>query len=1251
MPARKTLFFFLAWLACLPLVWSADRSYVMRRITGEQGLSESHVYAILQDSMGFMWVGTRDGLNRYDGFGFVTYRHDPDNIHSISNNFIYAIFESSDGFLWIGTRAGLNRFDRKRGEFYAFRHDPNEDNSLGHDIIWSLAPEPGSKDRVLWLATNTGLDRFDMDTGDFSHYRADPNDTQSLKPGPVFGLAIEPGGVLWATTNGGGLHRMLLAEPGNFQHYGIEQGLPGLLGTKLYLDENTLWISSNDGLSRLNTARPNERVQPVKLSAEVGVWCVLPDKEQGLWVATQGMGLHRLGPGKGKQRSWRHDPEDQRTPGHDEIWSLALDRGGNIWIGTYGGGLTLAVPTAFGMERPGMERAEVQAVLRDRQGGLWLGRASSGLAWYPPESDTPMVYRADTNNPDSLADDGVTALLEDRQGKIWVGTRRGLLDRFDPDTGRFSHKVPKNVLAQIGSLFQDADSRLWIGTWNGLYSSDSQMSQKLIGYWHDSTNAASLDGNVVITIHGDPQNREKPLWIGTFNNGLHRMSLDRPGHFDHFRLRPGGLSSDAIFSIYETEAGLLWLGTANGLNLLDPNTGEADSYHVKQGLISNTVYHILPGRADGLWLSTPKGLSRFDRKTQTFRNFDRAHGLKVVDFSRGCGLRLPDGQLVFGGIGGLIGFDPNHVPTAAPTIPAVLTELQVDNHIVQVAPDKADSLLPQPLETTTSLQLSYENRSLEIHFTALDYAAPEANRYRYQLVGFNQDWVETDSEFRRATYTNLDPDVYYFHLQAARKGGPWGPLRQMRVVVPRPPWQSGWAYTLYIALVVGLISWYLYLQRQRLAQEQRVVKEMRRLDGLKDEFLANTSHELRTPLHGMIGLAESLLDGGRHFSEHTRTNLAMIVNSGRRLNSLINDILDFSKLKNGELGLNRVAIDLRAVVDLVLLLTRTLADAKGLVLENRVPKDLPPVLADEDRLQQILLNLIGNAVKFTESGEVLISAKQESESILIRVADTGPGIKAEDLKRIFLSFEQADSGATRAHGGTGLGLAICSRLVMLHGGHIQVESQPGEGSTFSFDLPVADGKQEHPASEVVPETIPKAVLEVPALPVLTRGEKAPQTGPAPEGGFHLLLVDDEPVNLQVLQNHLARHRTTLANSGSEALTLLEAGSFDLVVLDVMMPGQTGYEVCRIIRETYPVHELPVLFLTARTRTDDLISGFLAGGNDYLGKPIAARELSHRVGIQLRLLQAGRQLATKNEEIKLKEQQKMHAVKTLTEASS
>ena len=991
---------------CLPVVGQ----YRLSHIGDEQGLSQGHVFCVLQDSRGFMWFGTRDGLNRYDGYKAKIYRHDPKDPNSISNNYIYALSEDASGALWIGTRGGLNRFDRDEERFTRFRNDPNDPNSLSHNTVRALLGGTHQLENSLWIGTaGGGLSHLNLESFQFTHFKYETGNETSLGSDNLSSLALGADNTIWICPWEDGINKMSLLEPGKFTRYNERAEMA------LYSKKNrVLWVATEGGLKRFNPERadPFEPVMHPDGSPFQPIQTIMETQDGALWVGTLDDGLYQFDYLSGQISNWQQDPGDSGTLAQNTVTSLFQDNKGNIWVGSYGRGLTLMIPNPFHHYRGGPTGEAVGAILRDKTGKLWLGTEKSGLLQYNKELTQSEVDTSKTN---------ILSLLEDHEGNLWVGTlATGLIP---PNIARLKNNPVIKSLSNIPiwALFEDSDRALWVGTSDGLNRIDADRSS-IASYRHNVTKANSLSDDYINCIYGG-LHPDEPLWIGTMG-GLNRMDRKHPGRFTSYQYKNGNattLSADVVYTIHQDSTGSLWVGTSNGLNHFDPVSEKAYSFLNPEEHSSNIIYSILGDDEGHLWLSTPKGLSRFNAQTEEFRAFNRFYGLAVEDFRQGCGFRDSSGRLFFGGTGGVIAFFPEDVvsDTSAPQM--VITSFFLDNQLVLPRFYDPASPLVKSIEETQSIELSYKNRDLAFRFAALDYSAPQKNGHQYRLEGYDESWIETQASDRRANYTNLDPGHYTFRIMGSNKDGVWSAEKHLKIHIPAPPWLSYWAFSLYALALISVVAGYVHRQRQTLVQERRITERLRQVDALKDEFLANTSHELRTPLHGMVGLAEGLIDGVTgDLPESTRANLAMIVRSGRRLGNLVNDILDFEKLKSKGLNLQFRAVDLHSLVEVVVALSKPLARAKKLRLINEIAPSLPPVRADEDRLQQVLHNLMGNAIKFTEAGSITVSAELEQDHVLVSISDTGLGIARADLDRIFRSFEQIDAGMTRVQGGPGL---------------------------------------------------------------------------------------------------------------------------------------------------------------------------------------------------------------------------------------
>ncbi|MEL6253233.1 MAG: response regulator [Bacteroidota bacterium] len=708
--------------------------------------------------------------------------------------------------------------------------------------------------------------------------------------------------------------------------------------------------------------------------------------------------------------------------------------------------------------------------------------------------------------------------------------------------------------------------------------------------------------------------------------------------------RWNGKELETIF-IYETttwfgdmihsSSGNIWaVGPLISTNLNEEGFGEIISnssiekyFKPSQSSNSSTLYEASDGK---LWFFGLAGASTFDPKTREVKHLPAFDPLLVnrnefFTYAR----KHKDGSLTIPWIQDpktrlftrLFHFHPDSIRPDTTTPRLVFARLEAQGE------DSIQSLDLSWFPLEKKYEFPYDRNSISIRYKGVHFNYSEGVRYQYQLKGSgNESWIDAQAK-REASFFDLSPGNYTFSVKAMNADGFWSEPQSLTFTI-LPPWYlSWWAKTVYGLLALGAIAYYVRYNRQQiqtkeaqLQKEQQLNSKLQQADRLKDEFLANTSHELRTPLNGIIGLSDSLIDGiAGEQSEVGIQNLQLISSSGRRLANLVNDILDFSKLKNQDLQLHLQALDLYSIVNVVLTLSQPLVQGKSLSLKNDVNPTDSWVRADENRLQQILHNLIGNAIKFTEEGEVRVSSDIQEGKMWVHVSDTGIGIEQGQIERIFDSFQQADGSTARTYGGTGLGLTVSRQLVELHGGSIQVKSEAGKGSTFSFSLPISEEKLLSPGQKS---------SQIIAPPIQTESSEAkpiPMVKPAliKSGNFRVLIVDDEAVNRQVLQNHLQlkEFEVVQASSGMQALEILrEQSAFDLIILDIMMPQMSGYEVCAKLREMFPPQELPVVMLTAKNRVSDLVEGFGVGANDYLTKPFNKEELLSRIKTHLELSQ-------------------------------
>jgi two-component system sensor histidine kinase ChiS len=1063
-----------AWALCLALALGQTAgareipvNLSFRHIMPDQLESIGYMTAIAQDRAGFLWFGGANGLARYDGYSLVFYKHQEGVAGSLSNSYVNQLLVSRDGTLWVATQAGLNRYDADTDSFITYLHDSDSPYGLSvNDCRFILEDRQGR----IWLGTRGGFHQFFRESGKFTRYFYDlfPKDGGDAM---VWALVEDRQGDIWIGNHTGGLSRFN-PEQNSFTHYRHDPADPGSISNNdvrsLFIDSRErLWVGTyGGGLNMLPRGEQRFHRYPYEASVKNDiVWDIQEDRDGKLWIGDGGA-LAVMDVDTGQVSRFGYREGDSDGLGNHVVNAVFEDRAGDIWLGLFPSGVDMVDRQAsvfrsfiFSPTDPSsVGDGGILATYEDVRGNVWIG-TGYGLSLFDRGTETFSTYRHDPQNPHSMAAETVLSITGEANGELWVGIWSAGLHRFNPETGHFRQymPIPGDPTSLLGrepwSVLVDRAGVLWIATEEGV----NRYNRETDNFTHFLPHPTQMDGDSVLYTRTLYEDSHGNLWVGSIR-GLYLLDR-KTGEFERFRYRPGSrnsLSSDFVKAIYEDSRGYLWLGThGGGLNRMEITSRRFRAYQAEHGLPDDVVTGIIEDNQQRLWVSTHKGIARFDAASGTFRAFDKRHGLVGNLFNRNTPSKTSRGELLFGSSKGLTIFQPEALWDNDYIPPVVITDFQVFNKPVPIGPGSPLSKAPSRVDT---IHLAADQSVFSFAYAALNYRSPEENQYAYRLEGFDKTWHHVDKK-RTATYTNLDPGTYTFHVRGSNNEGLWNEEgAQVTVVVAPPLWRSWWAYVFYALMLAALVYLVLHFQMKKQAYEREhtLNRRLQELDKLKDEFLANTSHELRTPLNGIIGLSESLLDGAAGpVPESMRKYLEMIAYSGKRLANLVNDILDFSKLKNHTLQLHRRPVDVHECVQILLKMTEPLVGTKELELINAVPESLPPVLADEGRLQQILYNLVGNAVKFTDQGSVTVSAKHEHDRVVIDVVDTGIGIPPEQATKIFESFEQVDGTDNRKYGGTGLGLAITKRLVELHGGAISVCSTPGVGSRFRVKLPLA----------------------------------------------------------------------------------------------------------------------------------------------------------------------------------------------------
>ena len=791
------------------------------RLTTEEGLSSDQAWHVAQDNHGFMWFATANGLSRYDGASVKVYRHDPDDPNSLGHNILRAMIVDQSGDLWLGTwGGGLNQYDPEKDAFIRYQHDPGDPHSLGSNLIRSLYED---RHGTIWVGTARGLNKLDRESSQFARYPHDPDDPNSLSHNLVWSILEDSAGVLWVGTEMGFNRFDLKTE--HFIRYRHDPDDPASLShntvREIFEDRSgILWLSTHRGLTNFNRDRTrftqylHDTSDPQSLSNNL-VTGVYEDRAGRLWVSTWGGGLNQFDRKTETFTQYRHDPADPYSLGADTVFQVYEDQQGMLWIPSDRG-----ISMLDGRRKPfqhyrilshlpdTLSHNVVRALHAGRSGVIWVGTSGGGLNKFDHRTETFTHYQYDPANPNSLSNDSVRAIYEDRMGMIWVGTSERGLNRFDPGTERFTHYLhdaanPRSMSkGSIMGINEDRTGTLWIATWGGGLNAFDRETEQFTRYQHDPADSQTLSHNQVITVLED---RAGELWIGTIG-GLNKFNRESSTfkRYHHVGTDPKSLGHDSVTSICEGRTGILWIGTFGGLDKFDRKNNQFSHYTTANGMPSEIIWGILEDEQGRLWLSTANGLSRFHPRTESFRNYNVNDGLQSNTFLNFSSYsKSQSGEMFFGGSNGFNAFYPDQIVDNLTPPPVVITNFQLAN---QPVPIGAGSVLQKSILETDKLVLSYRDRVFSFEFAVLNFRAPQQNRYKYRMEGFEEEWNEVDSARRFATYTNLDPGDYVFGVIGSNNDGIWNEEgASIRITVTPPWWGTMWFRIIMAAVVLGLL--------------------------------------------------------------------------------------------------------------------------------------------------------------------------------------------------------------------------------------------------------------------------------------------------------------------------------------------------------------------------------------------------------------------------------------------------------------
>ncbi len=1187
-------------IACLFLgfffisLTAQGRNYYFRHYTNEEGLSHNTVYCSIQDKRGFMWFGTKDGLNRFDGHTFKCYKHEKNDEKSVRSNYITSLHEDADGLIWVGTNTGLCCYD------------PNTDDFTNLDSLFNHREEIGDLKTDsrgnLWIQTYSGLYRYNKEENLLKFY---PSQIYFTPLRICVGSSCET----WFTSAEKSIYRY------NYK---------------------------NDTFSKYEVLTPREK------SSFSGILSIVDAKEHGLLIGTEIFGLKRFNPNTETVETFLEETgSDNRPILVRTILPFSEDE---FYIGTESGLYIFNIRTKEvqnfrkSLNDPYAIRDNaIYSLTKDMEGGVWIGTYFQGLSYLPNEY-TPFEKYFDRGNDNCLKGNVVREIVGDKSGNIWIGMEDAGLNKFNPQTGKFTHFSPNSTSGNVSGLnlhgLMVDGNRLWIGYFDhGVDVFDTQ-SDKIIKRFEAGYKPGDLKTNFVITIFRMPdgkvllgtisgvyqynpetglfsylsdmapnsfvynfcEDHNGTFWISTLNNGLFYKKKDgTTGNYKHNESDPGSISSNAVSNVFEDSQYRLWITTrGEGFGRLDTETGQFKWYTTKNGLPSNFVYKILEDSKGDLWITTSNGLLCFNPETETIKRYSTADGLTNNQFNYNSGYKDKFGKMYFGTINGMIAFVPESFRKSDFNPPVYITGFEVFNEELVPKDEKGSR---QSILYADKIELPYDKSTFTIDFAALSFTSPDMNEFRYILDGIDKQWTYLKTH-RKAYYTNLPPGEYLFRLKATNGNGEWMEQEKtLRIIIHPPVWRTGWAYLLYFILAGFAVYTVLkfYTQRIKLQNKLKLEKmedlKQQELLNAKISFFTHIAHEIRTPLTLIKGPLDRIMKSERDASD--KESLEIMQKNTNRLLDLTNQLLDFRKAEMEGMKLNFTPVDVAGLLKETYIRFTPVATEKRLSFNLKSEPEEYEAIVDREALTKILSNLFTNALKFAEK-EITVSLHAgETDFFEIRVNSDGPLVPAEIKEKIFELFFRAEDyryGLVTTPKGTGIGLYLGRLLAELHNGVLYLDVTERAFNSFVLRLPK---RQE-------------VSVSLKAMPSSSGEEVDENLFPAPENTHTLpvvLLVEDEKEMLDYVTKELSgNYRVLKAVNGKEAMEKLTKNIINLIISDISMPVMDGLEFCRMVKSDVNYSHIPFILLTARQNIQSRIEGLETGADAYISKPFSTDHL-------------------------------------------
>lgn len=1216
---KYTLLLF-AILLCITS-FAQHEQFTFSRIDVSSGLSNNQVNSILKDKNGFLWFGTMSGLNRYDGYNIKTFRRNQDSC-SLVDNYVSTIWECPGNKLWVTARPDVSIIDLQTETISRNTQQYLRTLKLPAGTITNIRKD--SKNNFWFIYASKGVYMVSPHQSPVLYDSLEGS--RSIASNDVTGLSEDKNGNIWLVHRNGMLNRI---DPKTATVTAktdvLQKANKGNFVWSIFIDrDNDIWANTGDprGLFYYNhreLIQFNENNSKHRLNTNL-IMGVVEDNNGAIWVATDHGGINLIN----KQKNFSiqyltNEPENNKSIGQNSINSLYKDNNGIIWIGTYKQGISYynenIVKFAHYKHRVtdpySLQYDDVNRFVEDKKGNIWIGTNGGGLIYFNRQTNKFTQYLHNPNDATSISNNVIVSLCIDHEQTLWIGTYLGGLNSFDGmKFTRYRHNdsIPASLSEdRVWEILEDSQHNLWIGTLGKGLDILDRKTGHFTHFRNKDTGTSAIRSGYIMALMEDKKGQ---LWIGTAEG----IDVYNPhsGKITHYGNSPTTLSNNNVLSILEDGNGKIWIGTREGLNYFDPQKNTFRQFTREDGLADNTILTILQDDHNSLWITTPNGLSNvlLNNKNEeniiaSIRNYEEVSNLQGKEFNENAALKTRTGELIIGGPNGINIISADYKDKLQPTPELVFTNFQVFNRNIS-AGDTLNNrvLLTNAISATSNIQLKFSENVFSIEFAALDFSHSGTDKYAYMLDGFNKEWLYTDGQQRKTTYTNLDPGNYVFKVKAMNNEGNWTPEKELQIEILPPFWRTPIAIVLYVLATAGLLflARKIIVERTRMKyeveQQRREADRMHAIDNMKTKFFTNVSHEFRTPLSLILSPLDKILKQTHDAAQ--KSQLQLIHRNAKRLLQLINQLLDFRKMEVQQFVLHPGFHDIVAFCKDISQSFSDIAEQKNISFSIESDIEKLDTWFDKDKLEKILFNLLSNAFKYTpQNGTVTISFGYANNEFIIKVKDNGIGIPAQQHEKIFERFFQLDVPESMLNHGSGIGLAITKEFVRLHDGVVQVDSEPNRGTTFTVSLPVKTATE---VNAIHPE-MPAIAAEP-----LTAGKSPDKPGRA----TILVVEDNEDFRFYLKDNLKSRYNVIEAIDGKEGWQQVKQYTPDLVVSDIMMPHLNGIELSRRIKNDPRTASIPIILLTAMDNEEAQLEGYKSGINDYISKPFTFEILETRI---------------------------------------